>query len=265
MPRGGDYNSHGYCCVSFRIIFKESQSVEKMNIAVIFAGGSGIRMGSKTPKQFLKIHDKPVLAWTLELFEHHPEIDIIRIVAQRQYFNQVEDICKSYQITKFCGVYEGGESAQDSIYAGLMACRSAGDADDSIVLLHDGVRPYVKPDVISANIQSVKNKGNGVTFTPCVETLIISKDGKQIDSIPYRRESYAAQAPQSFRLGDIIAAHEKIRCRPNGYIDMVDQATICFTLGIPINLVPGNRGNIKITTPEDIVTLEGLLKDIKYE
>ena len=89
---------------------------------------------------------------------------------------------------------------------------------------------------------------------------MLSKDGAAIDAIPYRRESYTAQAPQSFRLGDILAAHERIRARPEGYADMVDQATICFTLGIPVHLVPGNRGNLKITTPEDIVTLEALLK-----
>ena len=86
------------------------------------------------------------------------------------------------------------------------------------------------------------------------------RNGSEIDAIPYRRESYTAQAPQSFRLGEILAAHERIRARPEGYTDMVDQATICFTLGIPIHLVPGNRGNVKITTPEDIVILEALLR-----
>ena len=89
---------------------------------------------------------------------------------------------------------------------------------------------------------------------------MLSKDGAAIESIPPRSHSYTAQAPQSFRLGDILAAHERIRARPEGYEGMVDQATICFTLGIPVHLVPGNRGNVKITTPEDIVTLEALLK-----
>ena len=103
-------------------------------------------------------------------------------------------------------------------------------------------------------------RDNAVTFTPCFETLVLSEDGQRISDIPPRRMSYSAQAPQSFRLGDILAAHEKIRKMPGGYTDMVDQATICWKLGIPINLVPGNRGNIKITTPEDICTLEALIK-----
>ena len=91
-------------------------------------------------------------------------------------------------------------------------------------------------------------------------TIIQSKDGMAVDSIPQRSESYTAQAPQSFRLRDILAAHERIRARPGGYAGMVDQATICFTLGIPVHLVPGNRGNVKITTPEDLVTLGALMK-----
>ena len=231
-----------------------------MTTAIIFAGGSGVRMGADVPKQFLEMAGRPVLAWTLGLFQAHPRIDRIRIVAAKEYFARVEGICRDWGISKFAGLAEGGATAQDSIYAGLCAARLAGDASDTIVLLHDGVRPYVTPETITANIEAVEKYGNAVTHTPCFETIVISKDGREIDALPYRRESYTAQAPQSFRLGDILAAHERIRARPEGYTDMIDQATICWTLGIPIHLVPGNRGNIKITTPEDIVMLEALLK-----
>ena len=113
---------------------------------------------------------------------------------------------------------------------------------------------------LGANIDAVEKFGNAVTYTPCYETIVLSKDGEKISALPYRRESYTAQAPQSFRLGEILAAHERIRARPEGYADMVDQATICWTLGIPIHLVRGNRGNVKITTPEDIVMLSALLE-----
>ena len=233
-----------------------------MTIAIVFAGGSGVRMGANIPKQFLEICGKPVLAHTLELFQKHHEIDGIWIVAAKEYFGRVNEIVSQYGITKCLGVAEGGASAQESIYNGLRAV-AAQEPADTIVLLHDGVRPYVLPEVISANIESVKKNGNAVTFTPCFETLVISEDGRHISDIPPRRVSYSAQAPQSFRLGDILAAHERIRQMPDGYIDMVDQATICWKLGIPINLVPGNRGNIKITTPEDLCALEALVKDHK--
>lgn len=218
-----------------------------------------MRMGAAIPKQFLEMDGKPVLAHTLALFQNHPEIDRIRLVTAKKDFARAKQLLEQYGITKCVGVTEGGESAQDSIYNGLKA-EAVVSPSDTIVLLHDGVRPCITPEVISANIAGVKANGNAVTFTPCFETLVISTDGRQISDIPPRRMSYSAQAPQSFRLGEILAAHERIRATPEGYTDMVDQATICWKLGIPINLVPGNRGNIKITTPEDIVMMEALLK-----
>ena len=218
-----------------------------------------MRMDSAIPKQFLELCGKPVLVHTLELFEQHPGIDGIYLVVNADYIERSTALVGQYGIAKLRGITSGGDSVQESIYNGLLYAKER-ESSDAIVLLHDGVRPYVTPEVISANIASAEKYGNAVTYTPCYETIVLSRDGNSIDAIPTRRESYTAQAPQSFRLGEILAAHEKIRARPEGYTDMVDQATICFTLGIPVHLVPGNRGNIKITTPEDIVTLEALLK-----
>ena len=230
-----------------------------MNVAIVFAGGVGARMGANVPKQFLELNGKPVLAHALGLFQDHPMVDEIVLVVAPEYFDDCRALAARYGIAKPMTLAESGESAQDSIYSGLKTAAAKYPADTT-VLLHDGVRPYVLPEVITANIEAVEKFGNAVTYTPCYETIVLSKDGQTIDAIPYRRESYTAQAPQSFRLGDILAAHEKIRARPEGYTDMIDQATICWTLGIPIHLVPGNRGNVKITTPEDIISLDALLK-----
>lgn len=240
------------------MISSSDGTAEAMVTAIIFAGGSGVRMGAAIPKQFLEMNGKPVLAHTLALFQAHPEVNRIRLVVARRDFERAEALVNEYGIAKCVGLTEGGDSAQESIYKGLKA-EAAESAADTIVLLHDGVRPYITPEVITANVAGVRSNGNAVTFTPCFETLVLSENGKCISDIPPRRMSYSAQAPQSFRLGDILIAHEKIRTMPEGYTDMVDQATICWKLGIPINLVPGNRGNIKITTPEDIVMLEALL------
>ena len=228
-------------------------------LAIIFAGGSGVRMGSAIPKQFLELDGKPVLAHTLELFERHPCIDGIYLVVNADYVEQAPEFARRWGVSKLCGVAAGGSSAQESIYSGLTYA-AARESADSIVLLHDGVRPYVTPEVITANVEAVEKYGSAITYTPCYETIVLSKDGAEIESIPPRSHSYTAQAPQGFRLGEILAAHKRIRTRPEGYAGMVDQATICFTLGIPVHLVSGNRGNVKITTPEDIVTLEALLK-----
>ena len=230
-----------------------------MNVAIVFAGGVGVRMGSEVPKQFLELNGKPVLAHTLGIFQAHARIDRIVLVAAPDHFDKCRALAAEHGISKLQRLVAGGDSAQESIYNGLRA--AAEDfPPETTVLLHDGVRPYLEPQVIDANIDGVAQFGNAVTYTPCYETIVLSEDGSKISALPYRRESYVAQAPQSFRLGDILSAHERIRARPEGYADMVDQATICWTLGIPIHLVRGNRGNVKITTPEDIVMLSALLE-----
>ena len=230
-----------------------------MNIAIIFAGGSGVRMGAGVPKQFLEINGKPILIHTLELFEFHEMIDKIYVSTLKDYIPYVEDLVADYRITKVAKVIPGGETAQDSIYNALKMAESE-NPGDSIVLLHDGVRPFVAYDVITANIEGVKANGNAITSTACYETIMISKSGDVIDEVPYRKETFAGQAPQSFYLKDIIAAHDVVRNSPNGYENMVDACTILRSQGIEAHMVPGNRGNIKVTTPEDVYMFRALLQ-----
>ena len=127
-------------------------------------------------------------------------------------------------------------------------------------MTRSGVRPFVSYDVISDNIDSVLTKGNGITCTACYETILLSEDGVNVDSVPFRKDTFAAQAPQSFRLGDIIAAHDVVRARPQRYENMVDACTILKSQGIPVHMVEGNRGNIKVTTPEDVYMYRALLR-----
>ena len=228
-------------------------------IVIVFAGGSGTRMGGSVPKQFIEIMGKPVLAWTLEVFQAHSDIDGIILVVSKNFLGEAKALCARYGIDKIRAYAESGDSAQSSIYNGLKTAASM-CKPETIVLLNDGVRPYIDAGVISAVIGSVEAFGNGVTYTPCYETIVLSGDGKEISAIPSRNESYTAQAPQGFRLGDLIRAHDRVRNMPNGYEGLVDQATLYWKLGLPIHLVPGNRGNIKITTPEDVAMIEALLK-----
>lgn len=230
-----------------------------MNIAIVFAGGSGIRMGSGIPKQFLEIDGKPILVHTLKLFQYHRKIDKIYLSVLEDYIPYAQSLIDEYHLTKVAGVMAGGKTAQDSIYIALKKAAEENDAD-SIVLLHDGVRPFVSYDVISENIRSVKEKGNGITCMPCYETILLSQDGNCVDSVPCRKEAFAAQAPQSFYLKDIIRYHDQIRETENGYENMVDACTIIQSLGIEAHMVRGNRGNIKVTTPEDVYTFRALLQ-----
>lgn len=230
-----------------------------MNIAVIFAGGSGIRMGAGIPKQFLEINGKPVIIHTLQLFQYHGEIDKIYLSVLEDYIEYMQELVDDYRIKKVACILPGGETAQDSIYNALKKAESE-NPPDSIVLLHDGVRPFVSYEVISNNIEGVKKNGNAITCTSCYETILLSHSGETVESVPFRKDTFAAQAPQSFYLKDIIEAHETIRKRPERYENMVDACTIVRSLGKEAHMVPGNRGNIKVTTPEDVYMFRALLQ-----
>ncbi len=230
-----------------------------MNIAIIFAGGSGVRMGSGIPKQFLEINGKPVIIHTLQLFQYHDEIDKIYISVLEDYIGYMQELVDEYRLHKTAAIIPGGDTAQDSIYNALKKAESE-NPEDSIVLLHDGVRPFVSYEVISNNIAGVKKNGNAITCTACYETILLSHDGLCVESVPYRKDTFAAQAPQSFYLKDIIFAHDKIRERPERYENMVDACTIIRSQGMEAHMVPGNRGNIKVTTPEDVYMFRALLQ-----
>ena len=229
-----------------------------MNIAIIFASGSGVRMGTGIPKQFLEVNGKPILVHTIQLFQFHRQIDKIYVAVQESYIPYVEGLVQEYHLDKVACVLAGGETAQDTIYLAMQRASKEND-ENSIVLLHDGVRPFVAYNVISENIASVKKYGNSITCTPCYETILLSKDGNTVDLVPYRKETFAAQAPQCFYLKDIIDIHDRIRARENKYENMVDACTMCISLGIPVHMIAGNRGNIKVTTPEDFYFFRALL------
>lgn len=230
-----------------------------MNIAIIFAGGSGVRMGAGVPKQFLEINGKPILIHTLQLFQEHEEIDKMYLAMSQDYMRYTEQLVQDYRINKIAAIVPGGETAQDSIFNALQRAREE-NREDSIVLIHDGVRPFVEYSVISDNIESVRNHGSAITSTLCYETVLVSRDGHKVDELPLRKESYTAQAPQSFYLKDIIEAHEAVRATQMRYENMVDACTIYRALGRQPHMVIGNRGNIKVTTPEDVYMFRALLQ-----
>lgn len=230
-----------------------------MNIAVIFAGGTGQRMGAGIPKQFLEINGKPIIIHTLELFEAHAEIDKIYIAMLEDYIPHMKKLIEKFAIKKVANIVPGGDSGQDSIYRGLKAA-AAENPEDSVVLIHDGVRPYVSYDTISRNIEGVKTNGNAITCTSCYETILMSTTGKTVETVPYRKDTYAAQAPQSFVLGEIIGAHDQVRQTENGYDNLVDSCTLIKSIGKEAHMVAGNRGNIKVTTPEDVYMYRALIQ-----
>ena len=185
-------------------------------------------------------------------------IDKIYISVLEDYIGKTQKLVDRYGLDKVVSIIPGGATAQDSIYNVLKDAEKENDGD-SIVLLHDGVRPFVSYDTIKQNIESVQKYGSAITCTACYETILLSKSGEKVDSVPYRKDTFAAQAPQSFRLKDIIAAHDEVRAINPSYENMLDACTIMTTLGKEVHMIPGNRGNIKVTTPEDVYMFRALL------
>lgn len=226
-----------------------------MNNALIFAGGAGRRMNSRSkPKQFLKLYGKEIIIHTLENFQNHPEVDNIVVVCIKGWINYLQNLLDQYGMDKVRLVVAGGKTGQESIYNGLCALADFAP-EDSIVLVHDGVRPFVTDILISDCIKSVKKNGSAITVTPATETIIELKD-KKIQAITDRSKCYLAKAPQCFYLGELLAAHRK--ALKDGKTDMIDSATLMKTYGHDLYVVQGNTDNIKITTPADFYAFRAL-------
>ena len=229
------------------------------NIAIIFAGGSGARMGSGLPKQFLEVAGKPIIIHTLNIFEEHDAIDKIYIACKEEYIPRLKRLIDKFRITKVAGIVPGGTSGQDSIYQALKLAYEENDGE-AIVLIHDGVRPHVTDTVINEDIACVKAHGSAITCTPLFETPVVSRDGVTIEDVPPRERFFTAQAPQCFFLKDVIEAHRQMRAENPSYQGIVDTCSLMKSLGREVVMVKGNRGNIKVTTPEDLYLFHGLVQ-----
>ncbi len=226
-----------------------------MTNVLIFAGGSGTRMNSKgRPKQFLQFYGKELIIHTLENFQNHPMIDGIAIVCIENWIPYLEKILEKYQITKVKKIVPGGKTGQESIYNGLKAIESFSEKD-SIVLIHDGVRPFINEDVITNCIETTKKYGNAITVVPAIET-IVTLENEKIQTITDRSKCFHARAPQCFILKDILTAHEKAIKDKN--LNMIDSASLMKFYGYELYTVQGNVDNIKITTPADFYTFKAL-------
>lgn len=222
-----------------------------MNIAVIFAGGTGRRMtNAARPKQFLKLYGKEIIIYTLERFEHCKDIHAIIVACVKDWIPYLRKIADHYDIDKLKEIIPGGETGQESIYLGLRAANKISESNDDIVLIHDGVRPFINEATILDNIRSVQKNGSAITVTPAVETIIRMENGKVAETFD-RSVCGLARAPQSFYLKDIFEAHEK--ALKEGRTDFIDCATMMNYYGMRLSAVEGPEENIKITTPLDFL------------
>ena len=227
-----------------------------MNIAIIFAGGTGQRMNTKTkPKQFLELHGKPILVYTIEEFNSHPEIDGIVLVILKPWIDYCNELVRKFSLTKVKAVIAGGETAMDSQRNGLRKAEEL-FGPDSIVLIHDGVRPLVDQETISKNIESVKSRGTAITTTPAIETITVKSEDGEVGQIIERSKAELARAPQSFYLKDILDVHKK--AEEEG-LSFIDSASMMQHYGHPLHTVEGKTTNIKMTTPTDYYLFRAII------
>ncbi|MBE6157929.1 MAG: 2-C-methyl-D-erythritol 4-phosphate cytidylyltransferase [Firmicutes bacterium] len=231
-------------------------------VAIVFAGGVGQRMGASTPKQFLKLKDKEILVHTLEKFQNNDNVDAIVICMLASYIDFTKELVAEYNIDKVVGIVPGGETGQLSIYNGVKYAHDQFD-EDTIVLIHDGVRPFITDELINENISVAQVTGSCISCVKATETFLIVDEENSVKEIPARSQSLIAKAPQTFRLGNIYGAHQNA-IRDNK-INFVDSSTLMNYYGNPLSVIETDYDNIKITTPKDIALAESIYDRLHKE
>lgn len=226
-------------------------------IALIIAGGHGNRMGQDLPKQFLSIDDKPVISYTLEAFQRHPGIDGIAVVCIQGWEAAVRAFAHQSNITKLMGICTGGKNGNESIENGINMLRDLSVSPDSLVLVHDAVRPLVSADVISDCIAIAQEKGNATAVIPTAEALLTTQDQKTSTGLVDRSIVKRTQTPQAFPLQTLLDMHAQAHER--GITDPVASCTLAIDLGMRVYFSRGSEKNIKLTTIEDIDIFKALL------
>lgn len=226
------------------------------NVALIFAGGTGQRMNSKTkPKQFLELHEKPILVYTLEKFQNNNNIDGIVLVILKDWIDYTQILVNKYFLNKVKVIVPGGDTGQESIYNGLLAAKAL-YPENALILIHDGVRPLIDEKTINAAIDCVNAYGTAITVTPAIETITTDAVDNKVGTIIDRSKCMLARAPQCFFLNDIIGAHDKAK---EEQLSFIDSASMMQYYGYDLYTVTGPVENIKITTPEDFYIFRAMI------
>ena len=227
-----------------------------MTIALLIAGGVGARMGQDIPKQFLHIQDKPVIVYTMERFQNNPLIDGVVVVTLPSWIAFVEAYAKQFGITKLKGVVAGGETGHDSIHNGVVEIARQ-FPQDTVVMIHDAIRPMIDNDVIADNLSVYREKGNATTVIPCVEVIFKSDVPTESNEVLDRSKVWRTQTPQTFRLDRLLWAHDEVVKRK--LPSPVATCHLFSMLGETIYFSKGSEKNIKLTTMDDIDIFKSLL------
>lgn len=230
-----------------------------MNIAVIIAGGKGQRMRQDIPKQFLNVFDKPVIIYTLEGFQRHPEIDAIEVVCLDGWDAVLWAYAKQFQIDKLRWVTPGGETAQESIRNGILALREVCSPED-ILVIHDGIRPMVEDFVLSDVLLKCRQYGNAVTSLPYNEQIFVMENEESTAQYIPRDTLRRVSTPQAYRFDKLAWAYEKAFSEGIGIQASTYANTLMADLGERLYFAAGSEKNIKLTTKDDFELFKCYLK-----
>ncbi len=235
-----------------------------MNYVIIIAGGVGSRLGAAVPKQFVEVLGKPVIAYTMEHFQNHPEIDAIELVCVDGYQEHLKAITEKYGITKLLKIVKGGSEYERSIMNGVAGLEGIAKPDD-LVMIHWAASPFLSEELITDNIRVCKEKGNAITASYSY-LLYGSNDGDCAKKAINRESFMTLSAPQSFLYKNIVDLYKQVE-EKKLFDTVVEHHTTVFMaeLGIPLYFSKGSHTNIKITTKEDIDLFMGYQLAKRYK
>lgn len=219
--------------------------------AIVTAAGSGTRMGSDVPKQFLPLCGVPILGWALRAIETSPLVGMIAVVVPEDYMKQTRKMIKDMGFRKCLDPVAGGRTRQESVKAGFDILPPVG-----IVLIHDGARPFVSGKLISGCVEAASRSGAALCAVRPSDTVKYSEDGKEVDRTLDRDRLWLAQTPQAFRYFILSDSYRKL----GPAAEYTDEAMLVEAAGHPVTIVEGSQRNIKITSPEDMLFCKALLE-----
>jgi 2-C-methyl-D-erythritol 4-phosphate cytidylyltransferase len=232
-----------------------------MNIAIIIAGGSGHRMGQDIPKQFINVYDKPVLIYTLEGFQNHPQIDAIEVVCIDGWHNVLWAYAKQFNITKLKWIISGGTTGQESIRNGVYNLEGKIAADD-IIVIHDGIRPLVDASVLTDVLIKAEKFGNAVTSMPYNEQIFVIDQNDTMTTTKYipRETLRRVSTPQAYRFDILDKKYHEAFEKKIGIYGSAYTNTMMVELGETLHFAAGSDRNIKLTTKDDLELFKAYLK-----
>lgn len=227
-----------------------------MNVAIILAGGVGSRVGAEHPKQFIEIFNKPILAYTTEIYQNHPDVDAIEIVCHNDWKDYLNNMIHQYNLTKVRWVADGGATFQESVMNGINYLTDKISLDD-IVMIHYGAAPFISSRIITDGIRVCKMYGMSVSCTPCFQ-LLGTNDKDNTSKEWVNRDKYTQLAcPQSFKFSYILDIYK--RAEEQWLLEKIEPHTtsLMYALGDTLYQSYGDQTNIKITTKEDLDMFNG--------